>query len=70
MLNTDTFAEPTGAPGATVALSTKLGYVYMALRNKLTITSTAKTFCDDAGNAEWSKTLSDDGTTYQETEGV
>jgi hypothetical protein len=40
----------------------------MALRNKLEITSTAKTFSDDSGAAEWKKTLSDDGTTYSESE--
>lgn len=69
-LATDTYAEPTGAPSATAALSAKINYLYMALRNKLTITGAAKTFCDDSGAAEWSKTLADDGTTYTESEGV
>jgi hypothetical protein len=70
VLNVDTFAEPTGAPGATVTLSTKIGYVYMALRNKLTVTATTKAFYDDGGSIEWSKTLTDDGTTYTEAEGA
>jgi hypothetical protein len=68
-LATDTYAEPTGVPGATVSLSTKIGYIYMALRNKLTITSTKLQFFDDGGAAEWEKDLTDDGTTYTETEG-
>lgn len=68
-LATDTYAEPSGVPGATVTLSTKLGYLYMALRNQVTVTATKKTFFDDGGAAEWEKDLSDDGTTYTETEG-
>jgi hypothetical protein len=69
VLNTDTFGEPTGVPGATVSLVTKIGYLYMALRNKLTVTSSKKTFYDDGGAAEWEKDLSDDGTTYTESKG-
>lgn len=68
-LATDTYAEPTGAPAATAALSAKINYLYMALRNQVTVTASAKTFYDDSGNAEWSKVLSDDGTTYTEAEG-
>lgn len=69
VLNTDTFAEPTGVPAATATLATKIGYLYMALRNQITITATKMTFFDDAGNAEWEKDLSDAGGTYTETEG-
>jgi len=69
-LATDTYTEPTGAPGVTVSLKDKIGYIYMALRNKLTVTSSAKTFYDDGGAAEWSKALSDDGTEYTEYEGA
>jgi len=68
-LGTDTYAEPTGVPAATAALATKLGYVFMALRNRIDVTTTKKTFYDDGGAAEWEKDLSDDGTTYQESEG-
>lgn len=67
-LATDTYAEPSGVPGATVALAAKIGYLYMALRNQVTVTSTKKTFYDDSGAAEWEKDLSDNGTTYTETE--
>jgi hypothetical protein len=63
-------AEPTGVPAVNETPLDKLAYLFMSLRNKLTITATAKTFCDDDGNAEWKKTLEDDGTTYSETEGV
>lgn len=69
VLNTDTFAEPTGVPAATITLATKIGWLYMALRNGITVTATKKQFLDDGGAAEWEKDLSDDGTTYTETEG-
>lgn len=67
-LATDAYAEPSGVPAATAALTTKLGYLYMALRNQVTVTASKKTFFDDSGAAEWEKYLSDDGTTYTETE--
>lgn len=70
VLNVDTFGEPTGAPPATSTLVQKLGRVYMALRNGVTVTATDKTFLDDSGAAEWKKPLSDDGTTYTEGEGT
>jgi len=63
-------AEPTGAPDANETPLEKLGYIFMALRNKLTVTSSAKSFYDDGGNVEWSKSLSDDSTTYTENEGA
>lgn len=69
VLNTDTFTEPSGVPAATATLATKLGYLYMALRNRVDVTATKKTFYDDGGAAEWEKDLSDDGTTYSESEG-
>ncbi len=68
-LVTDTYAEPTGVPGATLSLSEKLGWLFMALRNKVTVTSSKKTFYDDGDAAEWEKDLSDNGATYTETEG-
>lgn len=69
VLNVDTFGEPTGAPAATTTLRTKIGFLYEALRNKLAVTSTTKAFFDDAGVSQWTKTVSDDGTTYTEAEG-
>lgn len=62
-------AEPTGAPGASETALDKLGYLFAALRNQITVSGATKTFYDDAGSALWAKTLSDDGTTYTETEG-
>lgn len=62
-------AEPTGVPAANESLAAKISYLFMALRNRITITSTKKQFYDDGGAAEWEKDLSDDGTTYDETEG-
>jgi hypothetical protein len=69
VLNVDTFGEPSGVPAATDTLATKLGYLYMALRNRVDVTATKKTFYDDGGVGEWEKDLSDDGTTYSESEG-
>lgn len=68
VLNTDTFAEPTGVPGATVTLAAKIGFLYMVMRNKKTVTATKKTVFDDSGTAEFEYDLSDDGTTYTESE--
>lgn len=67
-LGTDTYAEPTGVPPATATLAVKLGTLYMALRNGITITADAKTVLDDGGAAEWKKALSDDTVTYTEGE--
>jgi len=63
-------AEPTGVPAANETLAAKIGYLYAALRNKVSVTATEKTFYDDGGTAEWKKTLSDDATTYAEEEGA
>lgn len=68
VLNVDTFAEPTGVPAATVTLATKIGFLYMALRNRIDVDATDKTFFDDGGTSEWKKALSDNGTTYTESE--
>ncbi len=61
-------SEPSGVPAANESLADKIGYLYMALRNRVDVTSTKKTFYDDGGSAEWEKDLSDDSTTYTETE--
>jgi hypothetical protein len=68
VLNTDTFAEPTGVPGATVSIVEKIGRLYMVLRNRVDVTATKKTFYDDAGNPEWEQDLSDDATTFSQSE--
>jgi hypothetical protein len=65
-------AEPTGVPTANPTPLTKLGFLYAALRNKLTINKDTgeKKFFNDAGSAQWKKTLTDDDTTYTENEGT
>lgn len=65
-LATDTYAEPgQGAPAATAALSSKIGYIYKALRNKHTQTSTTfNLYADDASTVDQKATVSDDGTTF------
>jgi hypothetical protein len=68
VLNVDTFAEPTGVPPATATLTQKIGTIYMALRNGVSVTATEKTYLDDGGAGEFKKTTSDNGTTYSEGE--
>lgn len=68
VLNVDTFAEPTGVPAATTTLAGKLGRIYQALRNRVSVTATKKTLYDDANVALWEKDLTDDGVTYDESE--
>lgn len=63
-------SEPTGAPAANESVLDKLGYLFAALRNKVAVTSTTKSFFDDADASLWTKALSDDGTTYTEAEGA
>ena len=65
---TDASGEPTGVPAASATLLTKVGYLYMVLRNQVDVTATKKTFYGDDGVAEFEKDLSDNGTTYTETE--
>lgn len=69
-LATDTYAEPgIGAPGATVSLAAKIGYLYKFLRNKKTETATTfSVFNDDTTTVDHQSTVSDDGTTATKTE--
>ncbi len=67
-LATDTYGEPTGVPPATDSLAAKIGRLHMALRNKVTVSTSEKTFYDDSGSAEWKQTLTDDGTTFTQNE--
>jgi hypothetical protein len=71
VMKIDTIAEMAQqAPPATPTFEEAVMYVYMALRNKLDVTSTLKEFHNDAGTVIWKKTLSDSGTEYSEAEGV
>lgn len=67
-LNVDSYGEPTGVPAASAPLSTKIGNLYEVLRNKVTVTGTKLTVYNDSDAAQWEKDLSDDGTTYTESE--
>ncbi len=69
-LATDTYSEPAqGAPGATISLSAKIGYLYKFLRNRITQTNTAtKVFADDATTVDHKAAFSDDGTTADRQE--
>ena len=69
-LATDTYAEPAqGAPGATVTLAAKIGFLYKAWRNKTTQTATEyDLYNDDAATVDHKATVSDDGTTFSRTE--
>ena len=62
-------AEPTGVPASNETPLEKLGFLFAALRNQVTATTSKKTFHDDSDAAQWEKDLSDDGTTYTETKG-
>lgn len=68
VLTVDAHAEPTGVPTANESIGDKIGYLFMMARNQVTVTSSKKVFFDDSGTAEFEKDLSDDGTTYTETE--
>ncbi len=70
-LTVDTIAELAQAiPPATPTLTQAVMLLYMALRNKVDVTSTLKEIHNDAGTVIAKKTLSDDGTTYSEAEMV
>jgi hypothetical protein len=62
-------AEITTAPAINETPLNKIAFLFQALRNKVAVSSTSKTFFNDAGSSQWSKALSDDGTTYTEAEG-
>lgn len=70
VLNTDTFAEPAqGAPGATVSLAAKIGYLYKAWRNRSTQTASQYSlYNDDATTVDHKATVSDNGTTADKGE--
>lgn len=70
VLNTDTFAEPgQGAPGATISLAAKLGYLYKAFRNRHTQTASEfALYADNAVTKDHEAVVSDDGTVFDRGE--
>lgn len=69
-LSTDTYAEPgQGAPGATIALSAKIGYLFKAWRNRTTQTASEYAlYADDGTTKDHEAAVSDDGTTLDRGE--
>ena len=55
-------------PSATPSVLNAITLLYMIARNQVTVTSTSKTFSNDAGTVVFKKALTDDGTTYTEAE--
>jgi hypothetical protein len=70
VLNTDTFAEPgQGAPGTTVSLVTKVGFLYKAWRNRSTQTANEYAlYADNATTKDQEAIVGDDGTTFDRGE--
>lgn len=66
VFSTPTLSELGSVPSATPTPAQAIMLLYMALRNKLTVSATAKAVFNNAGTSIASKTLSDDGTTYTE----
>ena len=66
VLVTDTFTEPgQGAPGVSISLAAKIGFLYKAFRNRLTQTSTTlSVYADDGVTVDQKSTVSDDSVTY------
>ena len=69
-LNVDTYAEPAiGAPAATETLEYKIGFIYKALRNKSTSTSTLiSIYNDDTTTVDHKRTISGTASLYTEEE--
>lgn len=69
VLQATAMPEPgAGAPAASPNLDDAIMYLYMALRNKLTVTSTFKTLHNSSDVALYKKPLGDDGSTFTESE--
>jgi len=66
VVRTDTATELSSVPAASPDLHTMIQFIFMALRNKIDVTSSAKEVHNDAGTVIASKSLTDDGTTYSE----
>lgn len=65
-----TLAEmPVGAPPATATVREALTYLYMALRNKIQVSQTEKTFYNDSDTAIWKKSVSSTDLIFTEGEG-
>jgi len=64
-LDSDTYAEASGVPGATASIVDKLGFMATAMRNKIETTSVLITiYADDTSTTVVTSTISDDGNTF------
>lgn len=70
VLGANSITEPSGVPSFPMSGQSMLGRLAAALVNKVTTTASAKTFFNSSNAAQYSKTVSDDGTTYTETKGA
>lgn len=61
-----TMTELSSDPGASPTMAQAIALLYMAVRNKLDVTSSAKEIHNNAGSVVFTKALTDDGTTYSE----
>lgn len=69
-LSVDTYSEPgQGAPAATAALTTKIGFLYKAWRNRTTQTATEYAlYADNGTTKDQEASVSDDSTTFERGE--
>jgi len=69
VLTVDASPEPAGVPTPTAPIAEKIARQYASLTQGLTTTAAKKIFQDSASVAVWEKDLTDDGTTYTESQG-
>ena len=62
-------SDPSGVPPDSANFFEKIGWLFAALKNRITVDSGKKIFHDASNVAQWEKDVSDTGTTYTETKG-
>lgn len=64
VIRVDALSELTAAPSPTPTLDKALLFLYMALRNRMTVTGASQKIHNDAGGTIATSSLSDDGATF------
>ncbi len=67
VMETDTQAEPTSVPAATASLASKIGWLFMRLRNKQTLAKSSgieTVYADNSTDVVGTSTDTDDGSTF------
>lgn len=64
VIRVDALSELASVPAATPALDKALMFLYMALRNQMTVTASEQRIRNDAGTSIAASSLSDDGVTF------